>query len=70
MNKEDRRFFEGLLFALATTFCLMAFVALLVYWPKEDRQRRDCALAEFHPDFTPAQREACRQLRTQGKPNK
>ena len=64
MTKGDRRFFEGLLLALGLTFSLMALVALLVYWPKEDRAFRDCTLAEFHPDFTPAQREACRQLRT------
>ena len=25
----------------------------------------DCGLAEFHPDFTPAMRQACREARMQ-----
>ena len=27
--------------------------------------RIDCSLAEFHPDFSPAQRAACRDVRMQ-----
>ena len=31
--------------------------------PKEGR-RVDCSLAEFHPDFTPEIRKACRERRS------
>ena len=42
------------------------FVALYIaVWvaPPEGR-RIDCSLAEFHPDFTPEIRKACRERRS------
>jgi hypothetical protein len=47
------------------------FVILAVFWgavifmARADPQREmraDCALAEFHPDFTPEMRKQCREL--------
>ena len=29
-----------------------------------EERRVDCSLAEFHPDFTPAMRQACRERRS------
>jgi hypothetical protein len=29
-----------------------------------EERRVDCSLAEFHPDFTPAMRKACRERRS------
>jgi hypothetical protein len=41
---------------------LMALYIAVGIVPPEGR-RIDCSLAEFHPDFTPEMRKACREQR-------
>lgn len=40
--------------------CIGIFV-IRMYLPSSDSRVYNCSIAEIHPDFTPAMREACRE---------
>lgn len=51
-----------ILFLLLAWFWGMVMLIIGHFMPSGSR-RIDCSLAEFHPDFTPAMRQACRKAR-------
>ena len=58
-----------ILLALAVVTVAMSMVVLIVWMhtslPRPTVQRIDCTWSEISPDFSPAQREACRKARQQ-----
>jgi hypothetical protein len=61
-----RRMATAMLVVLGVTFVICLWITLIaasaVLAP--DRRIIDCSMASFHPDFTPAMREACRTRKT------
>ncbi len=53
---------------LAMTICLIGLIAVLQPIEIPRRPLVDCSLATFHPDFTFAMREQCRQAKKATKP--
>ena len=52
----------AMLVVLGVTFVICLWIALIAASASLAPERRiiDCSMASFHPDFTPAMREACR----------
>jgi len=57
-----RRMATAMLMVLGVTFVICLWIVLIAASAIVAPERRliDCSLASFHPDFTPAMREACR----------
>lgn len=57
-----RRMATAMLVVLGVTFVICLWIALIAASAALAPERRiiDCSMASFHPDFTPAMREACR----------
>ena len=57
-----RRMATAMLVVLGVTFVICLWIALIAASASLAPERRiiDCSMASFHPDFTPAMREACR----------
>ncbi len=51
-----------MLVVLGVTFVICLWIVLIAASAAlaPDRRIIDCSMASFHPDFTPAMREACR----------
>lgn len=57
-----KRMATAMLVVLGVTFVICLWIALIAASAAlaPDRRIIDCSMASFHPDFTPAMREACR----------
>jgi len=55
---------RDLLFGLSFFIIALVLVHLLMAGGRADKQYAACEVAEISPDFTPAMRETCRQLRS------
>jgi hypothetical protein len=57
-----KRMATAMLMVLGVTFVTCMWIVLIAASAIVAPERRviDCSLASFHPDFTPAMREACR----------
>jgi hypothetical protein len=57
-----RRMATAMLVVLGVTFVICLWIVLIAASAAlaPDRRIIDCSMASFHPDFTPAMREACR----------
>ena len=57
-----RRMATAMLVVLGVTFVVCLWIVLIAASAAvaPDRRIIDCSMASFHPDFTPAMREACR----------
>ncbi|CAB4152584.1 hypothetical protein UFOVP608_22 [uncultured Caudovirales phage] len=53
----------AMLVVLGVTFVICLWIVLIAASAALAPERRiiDCSMASFHPDFTPAMREACRK---------
>jgi hypothetical protein len=56
----------AMLVVLATTLVACMWIVLIAASAALAPERRiiDCSMESFHPDFTPAMREACRRRKT------
>ena len=61
-----KRIATAMLVVLGMTFVICLWIVLIVASAALAPERRiiDCSMASFHPDFTPAMREACRTRKT------
>lgn len=61
-----RRMATAMLVVLGVTFVICLWIVLIAASAALAPERRiiDCSMASFHPDFTPAMREACRTRKT------
>lgn len=57
-----KRMASAMLLVLGVTFVTCLWIVLIAASAALAPERRiiDCSMASFHPDFTPAMREACR----------
>ena len=57
-----KRMATAMLVVLGVTFVICLWIVLIAASAALAPERRiiDCSMASFHPDFTPAMREACR----------
>jgi hypothetical protein len=61
-----KRMATAMLMVLGVTFVICLWIVLIAASAIVAPERRviDCSLASFHPDFTPAMRNACRTRKT------
>ena len=61
-----KRIATAMLVVLGVTFVICLWIALIAASAAlaPDRRIRDCSMASFPPDVTPAMREACRTRKT------
>lgn len=53
----------AVLYAVGITLWLGLAYIILTHAPRTNERRIDCGVAEFHPDYTTAMKEACRRVR-------
>ena len=61
IKRETVKYLVGFLFG----FLLWVFILSIT--PMPETKVYDCSISEFHPDFTPAMRQACSKIRGQKK---
>lgn len=64
IKRETVKYLVGFLFG----FLLWVFILSIT--PMPETKVYDCSISEFHPDFTPAMRQACRDARMLLKKNR
>jgi hypothetical protein len=63
MEKKEMTFVDKLIAGIAILL-FVGMTAWMLYSPAPRGRVVNCALAEFHPDFTPKDREMCRLIRS------